>query len=287
MFQGIFKFFLLGLLACTSAPAKDTTDVKKSEAPVETEAEIFADEHSAPSEVKSKSSAKGAKKKKAADELAKSGDGKSAKPGDKKKKAAAEKLYDADLGEVEKRYAAAKSVKMDVKKSLILSVLERTDVYDGQFFLSGKEKLRLEFEKPVKSVAVLNGKDFWVIEYPPADVEDKVRVLKSTLGEKSQSQVLVTSLMGRGRILDHFKIESKKKKDGKLVFGMKPSGPATEITSLELTVNEADKLIAEISYEDELENKTKFEFSGIEFDTDVPEKLFKYSPPKGAEISQL
>ncbi|MEQ1878518.1 MAG: outer membrane lipoprotein carrier protein LolA, partial [Bdellovibrionia bacterium] len=203
------------------------------------------------------------------------------------KKSAPKKSYDEDLGETEKRYAAAKSVKMAVKKSLILSVLERTDVYDGLFFLSGTEKLRLEFEKPVKSVAVVNGKDFWVIEYPPEDVDDKVRVLKSTLGEKSQSQILVTSLMGRGRILDHFAVESKKKKDGKIVFKMKATGDNSEIKNLELVLSEGDRLINEINYEDELENKTKFEFSNIEFDSDVPDKLFKYSPPKGAEINQL
>jgi outer membrane lipoprotein-sorting protein len=194
---------------------------------------------------------------------------------------------DQELSEVEKKYAAAKSVSMDVKKSLILSLLERTDVYDGRFFLSGKDKLRLEFEKPVKSIAVLNGKEFWVIEYPPADTNEKVRVLKSSMGEKSQSQVLITSLLGQGRILDHFTIESKKKNDGKITYKLKAAAEITEVQNLELVVDEEKKLITELAYQDELENRTRFEFSKIEFDGDVPEKLFTFSPPKGAEVSHL
>jgi outer membrane lipoprotein carrier protein len=256
MFPAISRFLLMGLLACASNPVSKPV----SEKPVEKQTTSTAKKSVKPEH---KSESKSEKKVRPA------------------------KAYDEDLGEIEKRYAAAKTVKMDVKKSLILSALERTDIYEGRFLLSGKEKLRLEFEKPVKSVAVLNGKEFWIIEYPPADVDDKVRVLKSTLGEKSQSQVLITSLMGRGRILDHFSIEKKKKKDGKIIFAMKPTGSASEIINLELVVNEADKLIAEMSYEDELENKTKFEFSKVEFDSDMPEKLFTYAPPKGAEISQL
>lgn len=255
----------MGLLACAAAP-KQT-----------------------PASAETKSKKESAKKKEVSpkeDSAKETGSEERTSKEAKAKKEKPKKAYDSDLSETEKLYAAAKSVKMAVKKSLILSVLERTDTYEGIFFLSGTEKLRLEFEKPVKSIAVVNGKEFWVIEYPPADVDDKVRVLKSTLGEQSQSQVLVTSLMGRGKILDHFSVESKKKKDGKITFKMKATVPG-EINKLELVVSVDDKLINEISYEDELENKTKFEFSKVEFDSDVPEKLFKYAPPKGAEISQL
>ncbi len=256
----------MGLLACASDPATTSAETKSKSVKAEknetskTEVELPF-KKSAP---KTRTSKK-----------------------EKTVKAEPKKSYDSDLSETEKKYAAAKSLKMNVKKSLILSVLERTDVYEGLFYLSGTEKLRLEFEKPVKSVAVVNGKEFWVIEYPPADVDDKVRVLKSTMGEKSQSQVMVASLMGRGKILDHFTVESKKKKDGKIVFKMKPVSPESEVKNLELVLSDDEKIINEINYEDELENKTKFEFSNIEFDSDVPDKLFKYSPPKGAEISQL
>jgi outer membrane lipoprotein carrier protein len=176
---------------------------------------------------------------------------------------------------------------MDVKKSLILSLLERTDVYDGRFYLSGKEKLRLEFEKPAKSVVVLNGQEFWMIEYPPKDVEDKVRVLKSELGEKSQSQILVTSILGRGNLQENFKVESKTKKGGKIIFKLKPVEAISDVKNLEVIVDENKKIIVGVSYDDDLDNKTKFEFSKVEFDADLPDKLFTFAPPKGAEINHL
>ncbi|HEX4923472.1 MAG TPA: hypothetical protein VFV50_05280, partial [Bdellovibrionales bacterium] len=47
MFHGIFKFFLLGLLACTSAPAKDQAENKKSEATVEAASQDAKDEKTA------------------------------------------------------------------------------------------------------------------------------------------------------------------------------------------------------------------------------------------------
>jgi outer membrane lipoprotein-sorting protein len=269
MFPILIRLLTASLVACASDPSikKSTTE---SLPDVATQSESAVAE----SQTMAKKPAKKTESKKAAVK---------ADAGTPKK---TEKT-DEDLINVENKYSQAKSVSMDVKKSQILSLLERTDVSEGRFYLSGKEKLRLEFDKPVKTVTVLNGKEFWVIEYPPKDVEDKIRVLKSTLGEKSQSQVLVTALLGRGRIHDHFKLDSKKKKDGNIIFKLKALGSMDEVKNLELTVNEESRLITEVSYEDELENKTRLEFTNVEFDGSVPEKLFTYAIPKGAEVNNL
>ena len=187
-----------------------------------------------------------------------------------------------------KKYSKGESIKIDLIKTAKLKMLNRVDEYKGLAFLKGKSKLRIEFFEPVKSIAVLNGKRAWVIEYPPKDVDDKVRVSKFTLSKTpGQSQLLITSILSSGNLLKTFKVEKNSDTHGRLTYVLTPKKPMEEIKSIGLVIDQKKKEISEIKYLDPIDNETTFKFTKTSFGMELAPSLFEYSVPKGAEVNEF
>jgi outer membrane lipoprotein carrier protein len=60
-----------------------------------------------------------------------------------------------------------------------------------------------------------------------------------------------------------------------------------KINTLNITVLEKTKEVTEISYVDDVGNTTTMKFSKIEFNKKKNKKLFKYVPPKDAQVTNL
>ena len=187
-----------------------------------------------------------------------------------------------------KKYSNGDSIKIDLIKIAKLKMLNRVDEYKGHAFLKGKDKLRIEFSEPIKSIAVLNGKRAWVIEYPPKDVDDKIRISKFNLAKTpGQSQLLVTSILSSGNLLKTFKVEKKSDVDGKISYALTPKKPVEEFKSLSMVIDEKKQEITEIKYFDPIDNETTFSFLNTSFGVEVASSLFEYSAPKGAEVNEF
>ncbi len=187
-----------------------------------------------------------------------------------------------------KKYSSAESVKMELVKKSKLKMLNRTDEYKGQAFLKGKHKLRLEFTEPQHTIAVLNGARAWVVEYPPKDVDDKIRVSKFSLkSNPGQSQLLITSILSSGNLLKVFRVIKKSSYAGKTKYELEPKKITDEIKSLTLWIENETAKISEIQYLDPIDNETNFVFSKTTFNTKLEASLFEYSVPKDAEINEF
>jgi outer membrane lipoprotein-sorting protein len=192
------------------------------------------------------------------------------------------------LKETVKKYSNGDSIKIDLIKVSKLKMLNRVDEYKGQAFLKGKNKLRIEFSEPIKSVAVLNGKRAWVIEYPPKDVDDKVRISKFNLAKTpGQSQLLVTSILSSGNLMKTFKVEKTSSLDGKIGYSLTPKKPVEEIKALSMVIDEKKQEITELKYFDPIDNETTFTFVTTSFGANLAASLFEYSAPKGAEVNEF
>lgn len=189
------------------------------------------------------------------------------------------------LDQTLEKYSRAKSVQMDVKKELKLALLDRTESSEGKATMMGKEKIRLEYTTPVKSIAVVNGQKGWVIEYPPADIQDVVRVLRFSWSKKDKKKFLLASLLNSGTLNESFKLSKKTDLNGVLVFDFLPKKKDEEVKRLKISVK--DNIISELEYLDPLNNKTKFNFSNVEFDKKIETSAFDLKIPKGAEVTDL
>lgn len=196
------------------------------------------------------------------------------------------------LDKAVKKYSLHGSIKIDLIKIVKLKLLDRVDESRGVAFLKGKNKIRIEFSEPQKTIAVLSGKKGWVIEYPPKGIDDKVRVSRFQLQKTpGQAQLLMSSLLSGGDLLKNFTVKSQKsaqKSESRLTaFQLSPKKSDQEIKQISILVEEEKSEIAEFSYVDALDNETTFKFLKIDFQAKIENKMFEYSIPKGAEVNEF
>jgi outer membrane lipoprotein carrier protein len=190
------------------------------------------------------------------------------------------------LNEVQEKYSKAKSIKMEVEKELTLSALRKTKKSSGNLSLASNGKFRLEMKEPDKSLIVIDGQNIWVVQYPEFKSE-KTQVMHSKLKEQLKSQVLLSFLMGQGKIKKHFKILNQKEDDGTTIIKLEPKDEGTDLKNIELQVDSDEKIINKISYKDSLDNEISYKFSNNKFEDKTKASLFKFKPPKDAEVTEM
>lgn len=192
---------------------------------------------------------------------------------------------------VAEKYRSSAMTKMDMAKT-VKSDFSGEKNFDGKMFLA-KGLFRMDIEKPEKSSVVFDGKYLWSEQAASADFGGQAQVTKTKIDKKSESQLLVTKVFEKGVLQKLFKIESEKKvKDEKykkeiVLIKARPTGKDLNIKLLILGVDAEAKLVTEIGYIDDIGNQTIMRFSNVEFISDKDKKLFKYEPPKGAQVTNL
>lgn len=207
------------------------------------------------------------------------------KPKKDSQKASAKKVA-VDLDQITKKYRQSNYVKMDVKKQVRSEVLGKETDYTGVIYLS-KNKFRWNTTKPERSEVIFDGETIWSIQFPPEELPGPVQVAKSKLSKNSKRQIFISTLFAENGIDKNFKI-SKQEKNGDLVqFYLLPLSKELGVQALNVTANVKSKKITALFFEDDLGNKTQLNFENIEFFTKPAKEIFKYSPPKDAQVTNL
>jgi outer membrane lipoprotein-sorting protein len=198
-------------------------------------------------------------------------------------------LADVDLlRSIESKYQQSKSITANVKKILFVKTLNSKKETDGKMFIKSGGRLRLEFDKPSLNLVVLNSKELFSVQYPEdPEFDDKIRVLKSTRPQETQSQFVLTFILGKGGFLEHFKIKKAGENGDFFFFQLEPKSKKSDITNLKIEVDRKNLVITQIRFWDRLENETAMNFSKVMFDETVSDKLFEFEVPKGAEVTEI
>lgn len=190
------------------------------------------------------------------------------------------------LQQVTKKYRDSKLVEMTVDKVVKSELLGKETKYSGKIYL-GSGKFRWENTTPEKSLLVFDGKTIWSEQTPPKELGGPVQVAKGKVDKKTRSHILITTLLGSD-VEKSFKI-NKEDKDGELLkLSVSPKTEDLTIQSLQLVLNPKEGTLKEVSYKDDIGNLTTLSFSKISFaPKKVKKNLFKYQPPKGAQVTDL
>jgi outer membrane lipoprotein carrier protein len=192
---------------------------------------------------------------------------------------------------VAQRYRAVPLAEMDVTKT-VKSDFSGEKVLSGKMFL-GRGLFRMDIASPEKSTIVFDGKNLWSEQAPSADFGGPVQVTKMKVGKKSDTQLLVTKVFEKGVLQKLFKIESEKtvedekyKKNITLIKA-RPQTKELNITLLILGIDPDKKEVTEIGYVDDIGNQTIMKFSNVKLSSTADKSIFKYQPPKGAQVTNL
>jgi outer membrane lipoprotein-sorting protein len=201
------------------------------------------------------------------------------------------KKVDLSLTAIEKFYSKTSGLEMKVTKTLHLKMLDQKKQFIGKMTIRRPGNLKIEFDEPEKSVAIVTPKGFILAQYPTDDMDKTVRITRSRDSKRIQSQYLVAALMGRGSILKHFKIskETRMKNETGVLYQLAPKDNDSDIKFVELQIYEEGErgLIRQISYTDKLDNVTELKFENIKVGVKVDLSTFSMKIPKNAEVTEI
>lgn len=189
------------------------------------------------------------------------------------------------LKDLSKHYRDAALVEMNVEKRVKSELLGKQTIYQGKIFLM-KGKFRWENTIPEKTLLVFDGNTIWSEQTPPKEFGGPVQVAKGKVDRKTSSQVLISSLLG-AELEKNFKVLKNTKEGDLLLLELAPVKPDPAFKVLNVKIDSSEKTLEEVAYEDDIGNLTTLKFSGIQFQKKSKPQLFKYQPPKGAQVTDL
>jgi outer membrane lipoprotein carrier protein len=191
----------------------------------------------------------------------------------------------ATLQKVTKKYRNTKLVEMNVEKTVKSELLGKETKHEGKIFL-GAGKFRWENSKPEKTLLVYDGKTIWSEQTPPAEFGGPVQVARGKVDKKTKSHILLSTLLG-GDIKKNFKVLGERKNGDTLTVDVEPLQNDLNVKAMSLRVNTKDSTLSQVSYKDDIGNLTTLTFTDVNFLKSEKKNLFKYQPPKGAQVTDL
>jgi outer membrane lipoprotein carrier protein len=184
-----------------------------------------------------------------------------------------------------KNYRSAKLVEMAVDKTVKSELLGKETKYSGKIFMANG-KFRWENTTPEETLLVFDGTTIWSVQTPPKEFGGPVQVGKGKVDKKTRSQLLISTLLGED-LEKSFKVLKEEKVGADSKIEIEPKGDGLTVKTLSLLIDTKKSELKELSYKDDIGNLTTISFSKIQFKQKANNKLFKYQPPKDAQVTNL
>jgi len=191
-----------------------------------------------------------------------------------------------DLKHTTARYRKSEMTGMDVVKTVKSELLGSENVFLGNILIS-EGMLRWETHSPEKTLIVYDGEILWNEQSPPKEFPGPVQVIRAKLDRKNKAQVMIASLLGGTSIFESFKVLNESINNNEISYSLEPKIRDLKLKDLMISVLRKENQINAISYKDDVGNTTLMKFSNIEFNKKKNTKLFRYAPPKGAQVNNL
>ena len=176
-------------------------------------------------------------------------------------------------------YEATSSFVADFEQEVYWRRGERVKYSKGKVWFKKPGKMRWEYTWPEPLLVVCDGKEVFI--YNKND--NQVMVFPS--GKALSPKVTLGFMSGKGNLLRDFVIEKfEKLSGGQIALTIRPRIQSAQVERLRLVADAQSGAIAEIWFWDYLSNLTKIRFKNLKRNLDLPEDLFHFVPPKGAEV---
>jgi outer membrane lipoprotein carrier protein len=204
--------------------------------------------------------------------------------------AAKEKSREAEgrslVQRVQKYYRTAKDFSASFDQLYTYVAFGRTQESKGKVQVKRPGLLRWESEKPEKIIIVLDGKDYW--QHSPDD--NQVTVKRGFVSDQLSSAF--TFLWGKGDLLKEFKAR-KVARPGDVpglppgdAVELVPREPQPSIHKLLFIVGKDGRVLASL-VTDSQDNLNRLVFHDVKLNGRLPDSLFRFTPPQGANVSDL
>ena len=179
-------------------------------------------------------------------------------------------------------YEKTQDLRANFEQKTIIQVLERAREARGKIDLKKPGKMRWRYLQGEDKEIIINGEKMWI--YDP--LENQVTI--TDLSRSPEMRPFITPLMGMGNLKEDFEIVPERpiRRDGKghLLLELRPRDEQSPIRQLSLLIDEKTFPAMGTSFLGLQGDPTVIRYSNIQINQGLPDELFTFSIPSGAEI---
>jgi outer membrane lipoprotein carrier protein len=150
----------------------------------------------------------------------------------------------------------------------------------GKIWMKKPGLFRWEYNTPEKFIIISDSRNIYVY-YPE---ENQAFVYPS--GKALSSQLALGFMSGRGNLRKDLKLESFKVLDeGLWQLNFLPAYQDSQVEKVSLRVNLANGEVQELLLHYFSGERVRITFKSLEYNLDIPDRVFKFTPPKNVKIN--
>jgi outer membrane lipoprotein-sorting protein len=190
----------------------------------------------------------------------------------------AQSLDDVIKG-LEGAYGKINDLKAEFNQNAFNKSLNQTIPATGSVYLKKGGKLRWEYSQPTAQEIVSDGKTLWV--YTKTLNQVNVAPAPEALAGPAGS-----FLVGLGKLREHFEVRflnpaAPRDVDGNFVLDLAPRQPLPTMSRLILSIDPKAWQVRKAVIYDQFENTVTMRFTRMALNSNLPDSLFTFTPPKG------
>ena len=185
------------------------------------------------------------------------------------------------LDGVENKYTG-KSFKAEFIQESTIKAMEITDFASGKIFVRYPGMMRWEYENPEKQVIITDGYKLWI--HKPVDNQVMTGSAPAFFSDGKGASFLSDIKLIRQK----FKISREvSQEDFFYELKLQPLEKTLDVTDIRLSVTKNTFTVIRIITYNSYGDENRIEFTNHEFAVKLPESLFSFEIPPGADVVQL
>jgi outer membrane lipoprotein carrier protein len=190
----------------------------------------------------------------------------------------------AVLAEIQTRYESTQDFEASFVQEYVGKVMQRPQKGEGKVYFKKKGMMRWDYRTPNQKL-VSNGLTLWYYQ------ADENQVLVSDVSKVLKEKTPLAFLAGEGDLTRDFRLlhlnESISQKEDNFVLELVPKEPYEALSKLTLTVDKRTYYVVQADVFDGLGNVTRTRFMDIKTNVNLPNSLFHFAIPPGAEVLRV
>jgi len=192
---------------------------------------------------------------------------------------------DAEAGQilerVERTYAGVSSMQADFVQDLRVPLLGTSQRSSGKLYQRRPDRFLMKFSDPAGDVIVADGRSFWMY-YPSSDAK---QVMKTSIAQGTQQVDLHQQFLSNPTARYNGTLDGTETVDGHrthvLTLVPKQQSP---VRKLRIWVDAEDYSVRRFEMTEENESVRRIELRNLRRNVQLPDGLFAFSPPRGAQV---
>ena len=188
---------------------------------------------------------------------------------------------EAILARVETTYDAARSFQADFVQQLTVPLLGSTQTSRGEIYQRKPDRFLMKFTDPAGDVLVADGQFFWMY-YPSSD---PTQVIRASMTEGAEQADLQRQFLSNASERYVVTLAGEENVEGRPahVLTLVPK-TSSQYRLIKVWVDKQDHLVRRFEMTEENGSVRRLDLRDIRLNTTLPDDLFRFTPPAGAQV---